>query len=100
MSYNLLGWTARSVDWEALNARIMPLTRWVEVFPIPRFDDQDTDAVGVSIPAKGVSEESWRDACRIARVLREEFGMTVVDLHTSTVVIPATEQQFRESFIG
>jgi hypothetical protein len=72
----------------------------VEVFPIPGFDEKLPDCVGLSIPAKAASEESWREACQLARILREEFGMKVVDLHTSNEILPATEKQFRDSFIG
>jgi hypothetical protein len=100
MSYNLLAETLRPLDWAVLRERLKPHLRCVEIFPIPGFDEQKPDAVGLSIPAKGASEESWREACQIARILREEFAMKVFDLHTSSEILPGTEEEFRQSFIG
>jgi hypothetical protein len=99
VSYNLLAESPSGVDWEAVERRLKPELRWVEIFPIPG-DTGSSDALGLSIPAKAAEEESFREICRLARLLREDFGMRIVDLHTSSELTPATEELFRRSFLG
>ena len=100
MSYNLLAESEGELDWESLRSRILPELNWVEVFPIPKSGAGSTDSVGLSIPAKAASEASYREACRVAQILRQEFGMKVFELHTSSELTPATEERFRRSFLG
>lgn len=99
MSYNLLAESGGTLDWEALRKRLLPGIRWIEVFPIPKEDTDSTDALGLSIPRKAPSRESFREACRIAQILRQEFGMKIFDLHTASELTATTEERFRESFL-
>lgn len=100
MSYNLLAESRGELDWETLRSRLMPELKWVEIFPIPKVGAGSTDSIGLSIPSKGASEASYREACRVAQILRQEFGMKVIELHTSSELRPDTEEQFRRSFLG
>ena len=100
MSYNLLAESIAPLNWETLQRRLKPLLNTIEVFPIPSTAPQSADALGMSITGAAASEESWKETCAIARILREEFAMSVVDLHTSLVLTEATAQKFWESVIG
>ena len=100
MSYNLLAESDGKLDWETLRGRLLPELKLVEVFPIPKAAPESTDSVGLSIPGNAASEASYREACRVAQILRQEFGMKVFELHTSSELTPATEEQFRRSFLG
>jgi hypothetical protein len=100
MSYNLLAEAPGGVDWDALQRRLKPELHWVEVFPIPRGGADASDALGLSVPAKGSSDNSYQETCRIAEILRQEFEMKVVDLQTSAELTRATVEQLRRNFLG
>jgi hypothetical protein len=94
MAYTLMAEAKAPLDWAALHGAIAPIRKRVEVFPVPA-----ANGLGLSVPQRHRNELALEELAQLFEVFQGRFGMTVVDLHTGTVVDPASLDRLKNDFV-
>lgn len=82
MAYNLLAESSKKIKWRKLNKKTSKFNELIELIPISGLGENEGDALGLSIPAKNITEELWDDLAHIINILNGQFNLIIYDLYT------------------
>jgi hypothetical protein len=92
MSYDLVAEATQPVNWESVLSRIEPYSAYFEITP------PSTPSDGLVIAVH--DQVFWQQLHGLMLLLREEFGMDVIDTYSGDTITESNIEQVRQNFLG
>ncbi|WP_412465486.1 hypothetical protein [Pedobacter sp. KLB.chiD] len=81
MSFNIIAETSKKLDYNKIRNHIYSEDLLFDLIPMPELGVKGGDAIGICIPLKNVSEQSWEQLKPILKILKSKYSCKIYDLY-------------------
>lgn len=100
MAFNIIAESKGKMDYDSIHSALFKQNLPFDFFPMPAKGLNGGDAIGICVPLKNCSDETWEILKPILKSLKSKFNCDVYDLYGGQKLGLLNINSFRQNMVG